>query len=342
MPTCRTLSKPGPNDGARQVVFLRQAVGDATSGSVVDVIETHKSWVFRGDQFVYKLKKAIRYDSIDFRDPNTRRRNCVEEVRLNQRLAPGVYLGVVPLTLESGGELALGGSGNPIDWLVKMRRLPDELFLDRKITDGSVTPEEIRRVAEILARFYQTAAPPRIDGERYRSLLRREIEINRRDLLADVRSLETQELIDAQIGYLERHSSQFDRRVADGQVVEGHGDLRPEHICLDTVPVVIDCLEFSAELRIVDAVDELAFLGLHCERLGAGWIGDALLDVYRKVSGDKPPDSLIRFHESYRSTTWARLAVWRAREIDGDARRKWLERSDEYLRLAQTRTKSLS
>lgn len=341
MPTHRTASEPSSNNIDRKVEFLRRAVTDSRPGSAVDVIETHKSWVFRGDKFVYKLKKAIRYDSIDFRDSDTRRWNCLEEVRLNQRLAPGVYLGVVPLTLETDDNLALGGSGEPIDWLVKMRRLPEELMFDRKITEGSVTSAEIRRLAELLAQFYRAAAPAGIDGKQYRALLRREIGINRRDLLEGVRSPDIRELIDSQIRYLGRHSAQFDRRVADGRVVEGHGDLRPEHVCLKDPPVVIDCLEFNADLRVVDAVDELAFLGLQCERLGASWIGDALLDIYRKATDDDPPGSLIRFYQSYRSTTWARLAVWRSREIEGNARRKWLERSGEYLRLAKTRAKSL-
>ncbi len=245
----------------------------------------------------------------------------------------------------SAGKLALGGDGDVVDWLVKMRRLPETLMLDRKIREGTVNEREIERVARLLAGFYQAAAPVKIEAEEYRELLRGEIEINRRDLEgspAETGSRQARSVVDAQLEFLNRHRQLFAERVQDGRVVDGHGDLRPEHVCLLPEPVIFDCLEFNASLRTLDAVDELAFLALQCERLQARWVGTILFDTYARVTGDEPPERLIRFYKSYRSGTWARLAAWRAREPHASARPKWIARCREYLDLAETYAQSLS
>ncbi len=331
---------PNEDDGMaikRKVDFLRRTESYRETTSSVGTIETHKSWIFLTDQFAYKLKKAIRYDSVDFRALETRHRNCLEEVRLNQRLAAGAYLGVVPLTAEESGNLTLGGDGVPVDWLVKMRRLPDDLMLDRKIREGTLDEREVRRVAAKLAIYYQSAPRAQVDGNRYRDMLREEIRINERDLLSHSsgeNSLRVVAVIEAQLEFLAHNPRAFDQRVDDGHIVEGHGDLRPEHVCLETVPVIFDCLEFNSKLRTIDAADELAFLALQCERLGATWVGEILFATYAAVTGDVPSEKLVKFYKSYRSATWARLAVWRAREIDGVAREKWAARTQEYLNLA--------
>ncbi len=117
------------------------------------------SWVFLTEEHAYKLKKPIHYNGIDFTTVARRRHNCEEEVRLNRRLAPAVYLGVLPLTCEPNGELALNGGGGVVDWLVQMRRLPAEHMLDVVLAESRVAVEEaaIRAAAGHLARFYVNA-----------------------------------------------------------------------------------------------------------------------------------------------------------------------------------------
>jgi aminoglycoside phosphotransferase family enzyme len=128
----------------------------------------------------------------------------------------------------------------------------------------------------------------------------------------------------------------LDRRVRDGRIVEGHGDLRPEHVCLDGTPVIIDCLEFNRALRLVDPVDELAFLALECARLGAGWAGGVLLDTYVRRTGDDPAPELFGFYTSYRAALRARLAVWHMPEPGGGKTAEaWRERADAYLAQAE-------
>src|SRR5690606_10963578 len=113
----------------------------------VEAIETHFSWVFLTDTHAWKLKKPVRYDSLDFRTPALRRRDCEEEVRLNRRLAPHVYLGVVPLTVDEKGRLAIGGAGQEVDWLVHMLRPPHERMLDHLLVTRALARAEVEPVA---------------------------------------------------------------------------------------------------------------------------------------------------------------------------------------------------
>jgi aminoglycoside phosphotransferase family enzyme len=143
-----------------------------------------------------------------------------------------------------------------------------------------------------------------------------------------------EELARAAQGCLERHAALFERRVAERRLVEGHGDLRPEHVCLAPEPVIIDCLEFSRELRLLDPADELAFLALECERLGAPAVGSWFLAAYTEVTGDAPPPLLLRFHRTYRALRRAKLAVWHLEDPAVREPARWTARARRYLELA--------
>ncbi len=317
-------------DPRAMVAFLCDALSVGAT-SPVTTIETHKSWVFLTDRYAFKLKKAIRYDSVDFRPLAARFANCQEELRLNRRLASDVYLDIVPLTIKRDGNLSLSSDGEPVDWLVKMRRLPDELMLDRMILDGTLHEEDVNRLVSRLVGFYQSEPPAIVDGVAFRTLLRRELEFNRRDLSGVGNAAE---VIDSHFAFLEREADMLDERASAGHVVEGHGDLRPEHICLEPNPAIVDCLEFDSRLRTADAVDELAFLALQCERLGAAWVGAAIIDRYRTTTSDAAPAILISFYKSYRAAIWARLAIWRARDACDDSEPKWRARANQFLELS--------
>jgi aminoglycoside phosphotransferase family enzyme len=295
------------------VAFLRRPEVYPERPRAVESIETHMSWVFLTDRHAYKLKKPIRWDRLDFSTPELRRRDCAEEVRLNRRLARDVYLGVVTLTLTPGGDLALDGAGEPIDWLVRMRRLPADRMLDARIARGPLAEREIRPAAALLAKFFAGAAPVGITSAEYRARLERGVRSDRRELCRKEFGLPADRvgaIADAQLAFLEGRAELFDRRVGEGRIVDGHGDLRPEHICLVDPPAIIDCLEFSPELRAADPADELAFLALECERLGQPAVGGWFLDTYREVTCDAPPPELLRFHRDYRALRRAVIAVW--------------------------------
>lgn len=150
----------------------------------VQRIETHISQVFVAGRLVYKLKKPVKYDFLDFSTLEARERACGDEIRLNRRLAPQVYQRVVPVSLEEDGSFCMGGQGTVIDWLVEMRRLPGERMLDELYHRGALQSGDIDQLAALLAQFYSNLAPVPLTAEAYRSRCLSQIHGNLDDLLA--------------------------------------------------------------------------------------------------------------------------------------------------------------
>ena len=237
----------------RKVAFLGSLAAYGERPRRVERIETHFSWVFLTDRHVYKLKKPLRGEGFDFSSSAARQRNAEAEVRLNRRLAPDVYIGMVPLTLEAGSDFAIAGKGVVIDWLVKMVRLPAGRMLDRRLAREDWCRADINALADRLARFFAAARRVDIRPAVYLGRLRAECRHSRRAL----ESGGGPELQHA-AQYVARRVEAFIccrkdlllRRLDSGRVVEGHGDLRPEHICLGPVPQIIDCLEFPSRFAV--------------------------------------------------------------------------------------------
>ena len=321
-----------------RLTFLRQPASYPEPAYRIETIETHMAWVFLTPHHAYKLKKPVCTSDMDFRSVAARHYFCSEELRLNRRLAPDVYLGVVPLSLDGSGYLALGGDGEIVDWLVRMRRLPHECMLDHVLRHGRATPHNLQSIAARLVEFFQSLAPVDIDGAAYRERYARQIAACAHELLQPryrLPAAHVRLVCHRQHSALDRLAARIDWRVADGFVVEGHGDLRPEHICLVQTPVVIDCLEFSRTLRVLDRADEIAFLALEIERLGAPALGAALVQHYRAVSHDRPPPGLLHFYQSYRAIVRATLAVAHLKEAQFRYSPKWAAIAMHYLQLAE-------
>lgn len=295
------------------------------------------SWVFLAGELVYKMKKPVRLDFVDFSTLEARRHNCERELALNQRLAPGVYLDVVPLMRRADGELALGGDGVPVEWLVVMRRLDERRLLDRAVAAGAVTESDIDRLCDQLAAFYRET--PRVD------IAPNELVAWWRELVA----LSERSLTDPRFGlaradvagplqalhdFLDRDAGLLAARAVGGRIVDGHGDLRPEHVHLGPPMRIIDRLEFDARLRRVDPFDEIGFLGLECERLGAAWIGRRLREGLERRLRGRPPAPLLRFYRCYRACLRARLSIEHLRDPEPRTPEHWPGQARAYLTLA--------
>jgi len=305
----------------------------------VEQIQTHISQVFLAGAYVYKLKKPVRYDFLDFSTVDAREHACREEVRLNRRLAPDTYLDVVPITRSLGGGLHLGGRGDIVDWLVEMRRLPTELTLDALYRRGQLRPEHIDRLAATLVRFYQSLPPLKLTPEAYRERFLSHVHGNRSELLAAEHHLPRAMALRAnsfQLQLLRLRPELFDERVRAGRIVAGHGDLRPEHICFSEEIAIFDCIEFNEEFRKLDVADELAFLAAECDFLGADWAGAQLLQTYQDHSGDRLPADLWDFYKSYRACVRAKVAALRADQLQGEPQATAAQEAQRHLTLAGT------
>lgn len=336
-----TSTPPAEPSIEEKVAFLRRPAAYPERPAAVEVIETHMSWVFLGDRHVYKLKKPVRYPFLDFTTVELRRENCEREVRLNRRLAADVYLAAVALVMDGEGHLRLDGEGPAVDWLVKMRRLPAQRMLDAAIRDNAVSAADIERLALCLTRFYGSAERIDISASRYRSRFAADIEANRAELSAPQYGLPAariERLARAQLRFLDSRGDRLEQRALEGKIVDAHGDLRPEHICLMEEPRIIDCLEFRREFRLLDPVDELAYLAMECERLQAPAVGDQVLRRYLAASGDTAAEELIDFYKAFRACLRAKIAVWHIADHEVRDRDKWQRRAVDYLDLAESYT----
>ncbi len=322
---------------AAKVAHLRRPesyAGEATRA--VEVVETHMSWVFLTERYAYKIKKPVRNGFRDLTTLEARRFNCDEEVRLNRRLAPDVYLGVVALRSQRGA-LVIDGPGVAVEWVVKMRRLPRRLMLDAAIRERRLAEGDVARFVAILAAFYRSAERTPLPAEGYCARIERSIHDNRAALSKAQYALEIElvrEVSGAQLSFLERNARALGERACT--LVDGHGDLRPEHVCLEDPPVFIDCLEFDRGLRIVDPADELSYLAMECLFLGDRALAGHILDAYRAATGDAVGEALVRFYQACRAVTRARLAASHLDDAQPNGGRpKWSGQARAYLELAR-------
>ncbi len=298
-----------------------------------EVIETHFAWVFLIGRNAFKLRKPVRRDTMDYSTLEARRLDSEEEVRLNRRLAPQVYLGTVPLTTGPDGALELGGDGEVVEWLVKMLRLDRDLLLDSMLARGADLDDGLWRISQLLADFYRSSPPALRDAAELAARLTAQVEANRQ-VLEDAGLRDATLLRDRQLRGIERARCVLAERMATGCVVEGHGDLRPEHVYVGEPAAIIDCLEFDRELRVMDRAEELCFFELECGFIGRAGVGARLRLQCLAQLGDTAPDSLLALYRSHRAATRAKLYLWRAEEPDGDTPDAWRARARRYLEIA--------
>ena len=306
-----TRGEPRRPTFADEVQFLRRA-SSYPSVHAVEAVETTGSWLFLTVDRAYKLAKPRPDEGPGRAALARRRRRCEEEVRLNARLAPGVHEGVETLAWN-GDRLALGGDGEILDCLLVMRRLPSDRMLDQRLAAGELRVAEVRQLGERLARFHAEAPRSTLTPESYRAGLTADVARDFRRLGELGETLLPRAVLVALcselLGFLLDEATAFDERLRDGRVVEGHGDLRPEHVCLLPEPLVIDCALAPPLRRDVDALDEVACLAMECERLGEAWVGPELLASHARVSGDAPLPSLVSFYMAARAAEGAVLAL---------------------------------
>lgn len=295
-----------------------------------EAIETHFAWVFLVGPRALKLRKPIRRDSMDYSTIAARRHDSEEEVRLNRRLAPHVYLGTLALTHDGSGRLMIGGSGETVDWLVEMQRLDRTRMLDALLARGAAQEDALAPVARLLAEFYAREPAAIRDGATLEGRLRRQVAANHEALQA-LDPEASRELRDFQLTFLDGHRAWIDARAGSGCIVEAHGDLRPEHILVNDPSAVIDCLEFDRNLRILDRAEELAFLELECARLGHATLGRWLREKCLDRLGDRIPEPMLLFYRSHRAATRAKLYAWRSLEADDGSPEEWHARGRSYL-----------
>lgn len=281
--------------------------------------ETHASWVFLAGDRALKVKKPVVLPFLDYGTLERRRAMCREEVRINRRLATDVYLGTVGLVPRPGGGVRIDADDEApgtVEVGVLMRRFADGVTLAARVAAGTATPDAVARVGARLAAFH--AAHPRpTDTPAAVASLRHAIRTTLDDLEAASDVLDPEKVRSLR-GRLEavlaaRRPELLDRG-GHGLVVDGHGDLRAEHVLLTEPPQAVDALEFDPALRIADVSADLAFLTMDLEAAGAPELAEALVDGYRAGGGDPGDPRLLAAMGCYRALVRAKVDLVRARQ----------------------------
>ena len=283
----------------------------------VEVRQTHISWVVLAGDKVYKIKKPVDFGFLDFSSLKKRRHYCHQEVELNSRLCPDLYLGVIAVRDDNGTLHAGGTRGQIVEYAVEMRRLPDHRMLDRMLASNAVAPEDVDRVAEILAGFHaRSATGPQIN--RFGSI--RVIRGNWDENFEQSEAAVGKSISRMQHAYLQawsdacfqRHRSVFERRIKDGRIRDGHGDLRASAVCLTDDICIFDCIEFNKRFRYGDVAADVAFLAMDLTAKGHPELSERFLRTYVDRSGDRDLLRLIDFYICYRAYVRGKVESFRA------------------------------
>lgn len=308
----------------------------------VEVLETHISWVFLTREFAWKIKKSVSFDFLDFSTLELRKHFCEEELKLNRRTAPNLYLDVVPIS-GTVAEPTVGGTDAPFEYVLKMRRFDNAGLLSRIATEKRLTPTLIDHLAETIAEFHTTI--PRAGSH---SPYGKPAEIchDALDNFSTIEQLANGDAFhEAAVRHLKkwtieegiRLESALGLRKSGGFIRECHGDLHLRNIVeIDGRPCLFDCIEFNAEFRWIDVISEVAFLVMDLEEHGEEQLARRLLNRYLERTGDYAGLTVLRYYLVYRAMVRAKIDMIRLRDRAQSAaqRRVLLNEFGNYLTIA--------
>jgi len=330
----------------------------------VRLVQTHISWVFIAGDRVYKVKKPIDLGFLDFSTLRKRAQACRREVELNRRLAPGLYLGVVPIyrkiplgpplpkgdgqspRASSGppgnqGDYSLSPPGRVVDYAVAMRLLPQERLLSTLLARGTANASDLRRVARRIAAFHAQAAEAAPRWRRVAVLAENLRENFRQTLPFLEKTVSSGDYLlvwDYNHDFFARRRPLLEKRARAGRSRDGHGDLHVEHISIERSRVrIYDCIEFSDRLRQCDVAADIAFLYMDLLHHRRPDLATALMDEYLRRSGDWEVRLLIPFYACYRAVVREKIESFRLADpgITAARKRAAARRATSYFRLAR-------
>ena len=284
------------------------------------MVQTHISVIFITADRVYKVKKPVNFGFLDFTTLEKRHHFCTEEVTLNRRLSPDLYLGLLPVT-EERGLLRFGGAGPAVDYAVLMNRLHEDRLLSVLLEKGEVSPEMIERVAAKIAQFHIQAATSaeitRIGGT---AAVRTNTEENFEQIQSYIGHTLSQTKFDLLAGFTrtfrEVNRKLFLKRENEGWIRDGHGDLHTQHICLTGDIQIYDCIEFNKRFRYSDILCDAAFLAMDLRMKGRRDLADLYTRKYLELTGREGTEALYNFYACYRAVVRGKVEGFRSRDPD--------------------------
>lgn len=303
----------------------------------IQLKETHISWVILTDHYAFKIKKPVKFSFLDFSTLENRKHYCNKELELNKRLAPQMYLDVIPIyekEFENGEN-----NEDVIDYAVKMKRMDHNKEMDKLLERNKVNETHIEKLAQQMASFHNEAKIIKnvfdVTGfqEQYNDIL------SQMDFIEEKFGKEFKQKIDRNIkasgDYLFRKRSFMNERTITGFIKDCHGDLNSRNIFLYDEPVIFDCIEFNDDLRQIDILNDIAFLCVDLEFFGKNGLSKHFYHSYLEAYGlDEGEETkiLFNFYKSYRANVRGKVALIKAGE-DKENQEKHLDTAKNYLQL---------
>ncbi|MDD5171499.1 MAG: hypothetical protein PHF60_00495 [Candidatus ainarchaeum sp.] len=318
----------------------RQQIDALMKSGRYELVETHISWLLMDGKNVYKIKKPLKFSFLDFSTLEKRKMFCEEEVRLNRRLSPDVYLGVVTITLTPD-EIVFGGNGEIVDYAVKMKRLDQKTMMDKSLREGKVTEADIKKLSVIVADFHKKAEVVKGDYGSPETVWRQIADLGAfRDAIEEACGFgaKVDFILEKSKSFIDANGALFRKRMADGKVKDCHGDLHSGNIFLQDGMRIVDCIEFNRDFRCIDVASDISFMAMDLDFFGKEDFSKLFVDEYVARAHDDGARTLLSLYKCYRANVRAKVAAieWTQNKNKGSE-----ERIRKYILLAERYAKLL-
>ena len=310
----------------------------------VELVQTQMSFIFLAGDYVYKVKKPVNLGYLDYTTLEKRRFYCQREVELNRRLCPEAYLGVVAIARQAG-RVSINGSGRPVEYAVKMRRLPQEAMLDVRLARNQATPEMLAAVAQKLARFHEKAetnAAISAFGDLNAISQNTAENFNQtgKYVGTTISPEKCEHIRSFTENFLVQNAPLFRRRVSEGRIRDCHGDLHAAHVCFGNGICIYDCIEFNDRFRYGDVASEVAFLAMDLDHYRRADLSQHFVNAYLTASRDAELKTLLNFYKCYRAYVRGKVEGFKLADpyIPETEKKKILAVARDYFALADSYT----
>jgi len=277
-----------------------------------DFVETHISWIYLAGDYVYKVKRPVEFSFLDFSTLEKRKEHCENELELNRRLVRDMYLDVVPIVKE-GKDYCFEGEGTPIEYAVKMKRMPEEKRMDLLLEKGEVSRADVENIAVRIAKFHaivrtitdRSYGSPELINEQTEDLKRH---INTIEKAAKV-GKKAEDALSRCRRFHDRKYMTFYRRQMTGMIKECHGDLHSANVFLVDKPYIFDCIEFNRDFRYIDVASEIAFMAMDLDAFGREDLSRAFVKRYTALTGYREMLTILDYYKCYRANVRAKIAA---------------------------------
>jgi aminoglycoside phosphotransferase family enzyme len=308
----------------------------------IELVQTQMSFIFLTGEYVYKIKKPVNLGYLDYTTLEKRHFFCHQELELNRRLCPDVYLAVVPI-IEERGRLRIEERGKAIEYAVKMKQLPQDRMMDVLLPRSQVTLEMVANVAEKLADFHKKAETSQeIAAFGSLGIIRYNCDENfaqtEKYIGITIPKAEYERLKGYTDNFITNNAGLFEKRVREGRIRDCHGDLHAAHICFTDDICIYDCIEFNDRFRYCDVVSEIAFLAMDLDRYQQASLSRHLVNTYVRLSRDEELRKLLDFYKCYRAYVRGKVESFKLDDpyIHAEEKARVLTTAQSYFQLAES------